>query len=74
MRGNSLVQFLEGLEAVTPPGYSARVQATYHPQGRITRCALTSHLNDFLSAFQDIPFSEAVSKGFRGYFVPSVAP
>ena len=24
MRGNSLVQFLEGLEAVTPPGYSAR--------------------------------------------------
>jgi hypothetical protein len=23
MRGNTLVQFLEGLEAVTPPGYSA---------------------------------------------------
>jgi hypothetical protein len=23
MRGNSLVQFLEGLEAATPPGYSA---------------------------------------------------
>jgi len=23
MRGNSLVQFLEGLEAVTPPGHSA---------------------------------------------------
>jgi hypothetical protein len=26
MRGNSLVQFLEGLEAVTPPGYSAGIR------------------------------------------------
>ena len=58
MRGNTLVQFLEGLEAVTPPGYSERVQATCHPQGRITRCALTSHLNDFLSAFPDVPFPD----------------
>ena len=30
MRGNSLVQFLEGLEAVTPPGYSAAVGKGLH--------------------------------------------
>jgi transposase InsO family protein len=37
MRGNSLVQFLEGLEAVTPPGYSAgtRKRAIRHLAGRL---------------------------------------
>jgi transposase InsO family protein len=35
MRGNSLVQFLVGLEAVTPPGYSAgiRNRANLHLAG-----------------------------------------
>src|SRR5260221_6430083 len=36
MRGNSLVQFLEGLEAVTPPGYSAMIDK--YP-ALIIRCA-----------------------------------
>jgi site-specific recombinase XerD len=34
------------------------VQATCPPQGEITRCALTSHLNDFLTYSTDTPFSE----------------
>jgi len=33
------------------------VQATCIPQGVITRCALTSHLEDFLQANTGIPFS-----------------
>jgi hypothetical protein len=34
MRGNSLVPFLEGLEAVTPPGYSAREHQQWCPLTR----------------------------------------
>jgi transposase InsO family protein len=74
MRGNSLVQFLEGLEAVPPPGYSARVQATYLSQGRKTRCALTSPiLASAISRKQDNEaFFAVLYDAIRHFGVPEV--
>jgi hypothetical protein len=77
MQGNLLVLFLEGLEAVTPPGYSARVQATCLPQEGITRCALTSPiLASAISVRQDTEAFFAVlyvryNQGIRHRFLPA---